>query len=68
MEESEAVAEEAILKTEKKTKMSALAGVLTDKAQRAKLPDTAGQKSITDKIAQDALQEQVSLPARLQFN
>merc|ERR1711871_1442732 len=50
--------------TEKKTKMSALAGVLTDKAQRAKLPDTAGQKSITDKIAQDALQEQVSLPVQ----
>merc|ERR1711871_887225 len=49
---------------EKKTKMSALAGVLTDKAQRAKLPDTAGQRSITDKIARDALQEQVSLPVQ----
>ena len=63
VEESEAVAEEAILKTEKKTKMSALAGVLTDKAQRAKLR-YRWSKSITDKIARDALQEQVSLPVQ----
>ena len=64
VEESEAVAEEAILKTEKKTKVVALANVHKDNANKAALPDTPAQRSITDKIAKDALNETVSLPVQ----